>query len=90
MTAGLLAAAVALAWLGALGFVRLHGTLDRLHCVGFVNATSGLVLVLAALAADGPSVRVGKAALLAVAALVIGAATAHVIGRMLVLRQGRP
>jgi len=82
----LLALAVAVAWLGALGFLRVASALDRLHCVSFVNLTGGGATLAAALVADGPSTRVLKIAILVAAALLGGAAVAHATGRALVWR----
>lgn len=86
-TGVLLTGAVLGVWLGCAGFARLRTTLDRLHCGAFVNAVPGVLVAAAAFAADGFSVRVGKIVLVVVASLVAGAATAHAIGRMVVLRQ---
>lgn len=51
-------------WLGIAGFTRLRTTLDRLHCVTFVNAAGGGALFLAVLVHDGFSVRPVKLAFL--------------------------
>jgi multicomponent Na+:H+ antiporter subunit G len=79
--ATLLALAVFASWLGALGFARLKDPLDRLHAVTFVNAATGLPILLAGLIADGASDRVAKLALLVAACLWSGAALAHATGR---------
>ncbi len=83
----LLVLAVLCAWFGALGFVRLRGPLDRLHCVAFVNVTVGAALTLAAFAADGLSSRSVKVLLIFALTLLAGAAGAHVTGRALLRRR---
>jgi multisubunit Na+/H+ antiporter MnhG subunit len=85
----LLVALVLCTWLACIGFVRLHTPLDRLHCVAFVNVTSGFFLVLVAFAADGLSPRSLKILIMAVLGVLSGAAGAHVIGRA-VLQRGEP
>ena len=80
--------AVAAAWLGALGFLRLRSALDRLHCTTFVLASSGPLLTLAAFLHEGLTPRSLKLAVLVVALLVTGAATTHAVGRALLLRDG--
>ena len=85
-TDALLVVAVAAAWLGCLGFVRLRTDLDRLHCIAFVNATTGAAILLAALLADGLSDRVLKILLILGLNLLTGAASAHLIGRAIVKR----
>jgi multicomponent Na+:H+ antiporter subunit G len=84
---GLLAIMVGAAWLGAVGFLRLGSPLDRLHCVAFVNVVAGGALAIAAFVADGASDRAGKILLMVVLSLLIGATTAHAIGRMLIERK---
>jgi multicomponent Na+:H+ antiporter subunit G len=83
----LLALAVLTCWLGVAGFARLKSPLDRLHCVTFVNAASGIAILVAAFIADGVSARTVKILLLNAAALASGAALAHATGRALLLRQ---
>ena len=83
----LLALAVLTCWLGAAGFARLKSPLDRLHCVTFVNAGSGIAILIAAFVADGVSARALKILVLNAAALASGAALAHATGRALLLRQ---
>ena len=82
----LLGAAVLAAWLGAAGFLRLRGALDRLHVAAFVNAACGFAIGAAALLADGFSQRFGKIALIWLLTLVIGAGLSHAGGRALLLR----
>ena len=82
--------AVAGAWLGTLGFLRLRQPLDRLHCVSFVNVVGGTALLLAAVLQDGLSDRVLKVALLWFVALVSGAVLAHATGRALQAREREP
>ncbi len=82
----LLAAAVLAAWLGAAGFLRLRGALDRLHVVAFVNVLTGIAVTAAALLGDGVSQRSGKIVLIWLLTLVTGAALAHASGRALLLR----
>lgn len=78
--------AVLSAWIGALGFARLSTALDRLHCATFVTFGSGLPIVLAAFAADGPSTRAFKILLMWVIALVAGAAVNHAVARAIFTR----
>jgi multicomponent Na+:H+ antiporter subunit G len=84
----LLWTSVVLVWLGVLGFSRLRTPLDRLHCVTFINTAAGLVLFLAVLSNDGPSVRVIKFLFLIFSALLGGAVLAHATSRALWLRRG--
>lgn len=86
----LLVVTVLAAWLGCAGFARLRTPLDRMHCVAFVNATSGLALTIAAFVADGLSARALKILLIAGLGLLAGAAMSHAIGRSLLLRDGSP
>ncbi len=83
----LLCVTVLASWLGALGFTRLRSALDRLHCVTFVNAAGGGMLLLAVLAHDGFSIRVIKVLFLVCSALVSGAALAHATGRAIWFRE---
>lgn len=83
----LLVVTVLAAWLGCAGFARLRAPLDRMHCVAFVNATSGLTLTVAAFVSDGLSVRALKVALVAGLGLLAGAAMSHAVGRSLLLRE---
>jgi multisubunit Na+/H+ antiporter MnhG subunit len=82
----LLAVVVLAAWLGCAGFARLRAPLDRMHCVGFVNATSGLALAIVGFVSDGVSARACKILLVVAIGLLSGAATAHAVGRALTLR----
>jgi multicomponent Na+:H+ antiporter subunit G len=82
----LLALSVLAAWLGCAGFARLRAPLDRMHCVAFVNATSGVCVLLAALLAEGPTTRVFKILLIVGVGLLDGAAMSHATGRALLLR----
>lgn len=86
----LLAVMVLAAWLGCAGFARLRAPLDRMHCVTFVNATSGTALVVAAFVADGPSNRAFLILLVAAISLLAGAAMSHATGRALLLRGSVP
>ena len=79
--------AVFSAWLGCVSFARLRSSFDRIHCVTFVNAASGLALVIAAFVADGLSDRALKILFLAFVSLINGAALSHATGRALFLRQ---
>ena len=83
---GLLGLLVAVTWLGCLGFARLRSPLDRLHCAGFVNAATGVLLAAVAFAADGPSDRAFKVLLTVAVSLVAGSALSHAIGRALLYR----
>jgi multicomponent Na+:H+ antiporter subunit G len=82
----LLAVAVLSVWLGCVGFMRLPAPMDRLHCVAFVNVTVGLTLTVAAFVADGLSTRSIKVLAITVLSLLAGAASSHVVGRMLLQR----
>ena len=62
-------------------------TLDRMHCVTFLNATAGLAATVAAFVADGFSDRALKMLLITIVALVTGAALAHVTGRAVLIRE---
>ena len=86
LLAVLLAALVAVTWLGCLGFARLRAPLDRLHCAAFVNVAAGAVLVGVVFAADGPSVRAWKVLVAVVASVLGGAALSHAAGRALLYR----
>lgn len=86
----LLAVAVLAAWLGCAGFVRLRSTLDRVHCVAFVNVLGGTALSLAAFVSDGASDRALKILLLVCVSILTGAAMSHATGRMLLLRGSAP
>lgn len=83
---GLIALALAAAWLGCFGFLRLRSALDRLHAVTFVAAGAGLPIAAAAFVADGASDRAWKILLLVALQLGTGAALAHAIGRAVLLR----
>lgn len=82
----LLAITVLAAWLGSIGFARLHSPLDRLHCATFVNAASGSAVAVAAFVTDGISARAATVLLIAALALLLGAALSHAAGRALLLR----
>lgn len=86
----LLGVMVASAWLGVAGFLRLRTTLDRVHCVTFVNAAAGLALVATAFVSDGASDRALKILLMVAVSLVSGAALSHATGRALLLRGSAP
>ena len=60
----LLGVATLSAWLACVGFARLQGPLDRLHCATFVVCTAGPAVLAAALTSQGGSVR-GQGGLLA-------------------------
>lgn len=85
----LLAFMVFAAWLGAVGFARLRDPVDRIHCVTFVNAVCGLLLLMAAALTDGPSDRLLKILLMVGVNLVAGAAISHVTGRAILQRRAR-
>lgn len=84
----LLALAVASAWLGCLGFLRLKTALDRLHCASFVNVAAGTCLTLAVVVQDGLTSRSWKSVALLVAVMLVGSATSHAVGRAIYLRDG--
>lgn len=83
----LLAVAVLAAWLGAAGFARLAWPLDRLHCVTFINVTSGALILAAAILSGGAADDVLKVAMLIGALLVGGAAIAHATARAILQRR---
>ncbi len=82
----LLGLGVLAAWLGCAGFARMRAPLDRMHCVAFVNATSGVCVLLAALITEGLTTRVLKILLILGISLLGGAAMSHATGRALLLR----
>ena len=82
----LLAVGVLAAWLACFGFARMRSPLDRLHCVAFVNVTSGVCVLLAAALTEGPTTRVFKILLIVGVTLGGGAAMSHATGRALLLR----
>jgi len=86
LTEILLAIAVLAAWVGSIGFARLHSPLDRLHCATFVNTASGSAVAVAAFVTDGISARAITVLLIAVLALLLGAALSYAAGRALLLR----
>ena len=86
----LLVVVVLSAWLGCAGFARLRAPLDRMHCIAFVNATSGLALTIASFVSDGLSTRSLKVLLITGLGLLAGAAMSHAIGRSLLLRGSAP
>ena len=81
MTSALLAAAVACAWLGCIGFCGFASPYDRLHCVTFVAVMAGAFAVAAAFTADGFSDRSAKVLLFFALTIVNGAAVAHATAR---------
>ena len=88
MTAALLTAAVAAAWLGALAFMRLRTALARIHAVGFVNICTGGAVTVAAVISDGLTGRALKVALIWLVTIAISALLSHVTARALHLREG--
>jgi multisubunit Na+/H+ antiporter MnhG subunit len=84
--AAFLGLAVLSAWIGVIGFARLRKTLDRVHCVTFVNTAAGAAMLIAALLNDGPSDRVFKISLIFVVNLLSGAAVSHMTGRAITQR----
>jgi multisubunit Na+/H+ antiporter MnhG subunit len=83
----LLALAVITAWLGAAGFARLAWPLERLHCVTFLNITSGALILAAAGVRGGAADDVIKVAMLIGVLLVGGAAIAHATARAILQRR---
>ena len=90
LVAGLLAAAGAAAWLGAIGFARLRVALDRLHCATFVNVVSGTALAAASVVYDGVSDRALKILFIVFINCLAGAVASHVTGRALLQRRKAP
>lgn len=82
----LLALATLGVWLGCLGFVRLRGALDRLHCATFVASTAGPAVLLATFATEGASASVVKVVFLVVCLLLSGAVLSHAVARALTWR----
>ena len=82
----LLGLGVLASWLGCAGFARMRSPLDRMHCVAFVNAISGVCVLLAAALTEGPTTRVFKILLIVGIGLLAGAAMSHATGRALLLR----
>ena len=78
--------AVFAVWLGCAGFARMRAPLDRIHAVAFVNATSGVCVLIAALLTEGLTTRVLKILLIVGIGLLAGAAMSHATGRALLLR----
>lgn len=70
-----------------MGFARLPGALNRLHCATFVSCAAGLPLLLAAFATEGASASVLKVLFLVVCGLLSGAVLAHALGRALAWRE---
>jgi len=89
LTPVFVALAVASAWIGCLGFLRLRDPLDRLHCVTFCNVVSGFMLLLAALLNDGAASRPLKILLIWVITIIAGALTSHATGRAVHARTER-
>jgi multisubunit Na+/H+ antiporter MnhG subunit len=83
----LLAVAVLGVWLGCLGFARLSGALDRLHCATFVACAAGPPILLAAFATEGASASVLKVLFLLACNVLGGGVLAHALGRALVWRE---
>jgi multicomponent Na+:H+ antiporter subunit G len=81
-----LLAAVAVSWLGCIGFAGFRSPYDRLHCVTFVAVTAGFFVTLAAFIADGLSDRALKILLFFLLTLANGAAVAHASGRAVARR----
>ncbi|MBE7212253.1 MAG: monovalent cation/H(+) antiporter subunit G [Gluconacetobacter diazotrophicus] len=78
------------ACLGVGGFLRLSSPLDRLHAASFVAVVCGFLLVVVAFLADGASQRAFKILLVWLVTLLSGGASAHAIGRALLLRGDVP
>jgi len=75
------ALAVAAAWLGCLGYLRLREPLDRLHCVTFSNIVGMFMLLIAAFLNDGLASRPLKLSMIWVIVILAGAVTSHAAGR---------
>jgi multicomponent Na+:H+ antiporter subunit G len=86
LTDAFLGLGVLAAWLGCAGFTRMRAPLDRMHCVAFVNATTGFCVLLAAFFSEGPTIRALKILLIIGIGLLAGAASSHASGRALLLR----
>lgn len=82
----LLAAGVAIAWLGCLGLVVLGSVYDRIHCLGFVGAASGALFTLAILVAQGATPLGLKSLAAYLLLLATGAVAVHATARALRLR----
>jgi multisubunit Na+/H+ antiporter MnhG subunit len=86
LTDVLLAAATGSVWLACLGFVRLRGALDRLHCATFAASSAGPPVLLAVFASQGGSPSLIKVVFLLASLLLSGAALSHAVGRALTWR----
>ena len=86
----LLAATVALVWLGCLSFARLPTAFDRLHCATFVNVVGGFLLTVIGFLEDGWSTRSIKIATIWIVSILAGAALSHATGRALLHRERFP
>ncbi|HMA51101.1 MAG TPA: hypothetical protein VKP60_15185 [Magnetospirillaceae bacterium] len=85
----LLSLSVAAAWGAGWGFLRKRGAFDTLYYPSFIAAASGGALVLAGLAAEGLTARVGKLVLLDCLALVSGLVLSHALARGALRREAR-
>ena len=81
-------AAIAMAWLGAIAYLRLPTPLERLHAVTFINVAALGLLVVAAFLADGVTSRSLKCAFIWLFAVGGGALLSHTTARALHLRSG--
>jgi multisubunit Na+/H+ antiporter MnhG subunit len=83
----LLVLACVCVWIGCIGFARLTGPFDRLHCVTFVAASAGPLIAALAFIMDGASDRAWKILLLVGLMLVNGAALTHATARTIAWRE---
>ena len=83
----LLAVATLSVWLACVGFARLRGPLDRLHCATFAVSTVGPAVLAAAFASQGGSPSVVKVVFLLGCLLLSGATLSHAIGAALRWRE---
>lgn len=84
----LLAFAVLSAWIGAIAFLRLRTSLERLHVVTFVNIAAGGAIILAAVLHDGLSARSLQCIFVWIVIVTMGALLAHATASALHMREG--
>lgn len=84
----LLAFAVLMAWIGALAFLRLRTSFERLHVITFVNLAAGIAVTAAAVLHDGASGRAFQCIFICLMIATAGALLSHVTSRALHLRDG--
>ncbi|HEY9111324.1 MAG TPA: monovalent cation/H(+) antiporter subunit G [Rhodanobacteraceae bacterium] len=84
----LLAFAVLSAWIGALAFLRLRTSFERLHVITFVNVVAGGAITAAAALSGGMSARTLQCIFVWIVVVTAGALLSHAIARALHMREG--